>query len=388
MVDLLRERGAGHIKVFGGGGGVIVPAEIARAAGLRRRAHLLPRGRPAPGPAGHDRPMWSRRADFDRRRRELPAILDGLGSARPARAGAADHRHRERHGRRGAAGGDRRAAPPGSRVPVLGITGTGGSGKSSLTDELIRRFRLDRADESSIAVLAVDPTRRQTGGALLGDRIRMNADRPAQRLHALAGHRDRPAARCPAHVPHVIAAVPGRRLRPGHRRDPGIGQGDAAVAELADLSLYVMTPEFGAASQLEKIDMLDFADFVAINKFDRQAAPRTRCATCASRCSATAEAFGDVAASRCRSIGTIASRFNDDGVTGALPRPAGRRWPPRASTGRRAACRGRRRGRSSTVTADRAAGARALSGRDRRDGARLPRHRRSSRRRWRARCSS
>ena len=155
---------------------------------------------------------------------------------------------------------------------MLGITGTGGSGKSSLTDELVRRFRLDQEDKLRIAVLAVDPTRRRGGGALLGDRIRMNAIDPPQVYFRSLATRS--------------TAVRGARLRSptssrrASRRGadlvivetPGIGQGDAAIVPYVDVSLYVMTPEFGAASQLEKIDMLDFADVVAINKFERRGA--------------------------------------------------------------------------------------------------------------------
>ena len=154
--------------------------------------------------------------------------------------------------------------------PVLGITGTGGSGKSSLTDEIVRRFRTDQQDKLRIAVIAVDPTRRKGGGALLGDRIRANSldgDRVFFRSLATRG-----AHEVPEHLADVIDVVKAA----GHDlvivETPGIGQGDAGIVPLVDHSLYVMTPEFGAASQLEKIDMLDFADSVAINKFERRGA--------------------------------------------------------------------------------------------------------------------
>ncbi len=197
-------------------------------------------------------------------------------------------------------------------VPVLGITGTGGAGKSSLTDELIRRFRLDQADQLDIAVIAVDPSRRKTGGALLGDRIRMNAlssDHIYMRSLATRGGGSEIAA-C---LPDAIAACKCAGFDLVVVETSGIGQGDAAIVPFVDVSLYVMTPEYGAASQLEKIDMLDFADFVAINKFDRRGAD---------------DALRDVSKQYQRNhqlfsrapdtmpvFGTIASRFNDDGVT-------------------------------------------------------------------------
>ena len=155
---------------------------------------------------------------------------------------------------------------------MLGITGTGGSGKSSLTDELVRRFRVDQEDKLRIAVLAVDPTRRRGGGALLGDRIRMNALDGGPRLLPLAGH-PRRGGELPEHLADVIAALQGRRLRPGDRRDArASARATPRSCRSSTCSLYVMTPEFGAASQLEKIDMLDFADVVAINKFERRGA--------------------------------------------------------------------------------------------------------------------
>jgi methylmalonyl-CoA mutase len=218
---------------------------------------------------------------------------------------------------------------------VLGITGTGGSGKSSLTDELIRRFRLDHEDKLSIAVIAVDPTRRRGGGALLGDRIRMNALDPSDRGGAVyfRSLATRTATTVPPGIDDIVAATKAAGADLVIVETPGIGQGDAAVVDHVDRSLYVMTPEFGAASQLEKIDMLDHADVVAINKFDRRGG---------------ADALRDVRRQLVRNredftvgpedmpvFGTVASRFNDDGVTAlyqcvrdlladhGLPRPAG-----------------------------------------------------------------
>ena len=203
-----------------------------------------------------------------------------------------------------------------AKTPVLGITGTGGAGKSSLTDELIRRLRLDQDDGLRIAVISIDPSRRKSGGALLGDRIRMNAIGPwqkGQRVYVRSLATRDTGSEVSAALPEVLAAAKVAGFDLVIVETSGIGQGDAAIVPLVDVPMYVMTPEFGAASQLEKIDMLDFAEFVAINKFDRKGA---------------ADALRDVSkqVQRNRSnfnvmpdempvYGTIASRFNDDGVT-------------------------------------------------------------------------
>ncbi len=198
-----------------------------------------------------------------------------------------------------------------SATPVLGITGTGGSGKSSLTDELVRRFRVDQQDKLRVAVIAVDPTRRKGGGALLGDRIRMNSldgDRIFFRSLATRG-----AHELPAHLADVIDVVKAAGFDLVVVETPGIGQGDAAIVPFVDTSMYVMTPEFGAASQLEKIDMLDFADVVAINKFERRgAADALR--DVGRQLVRNREAFGKQPADM-PVYGTSAATFNDDGVT-------------------------------------------------------------------------
>ena len=195
---------------------------------------------------------------------------------------------------------------------MLGITGTGGAGKSSLTDELILRLRLDQDDRLRVAVMSIDPSRKRTGGALLGDRIRMNAiDSDKIFMRSLAT-RDT-GTELSAALPEVLACCKLCGFDLVIVETSGIGQGESAIVPLVDVSLYVMTPEFGAASQLEKIDMLDFADFVAINKFDRKGAQ---------------DALRDVRKQYQRNraqfqqapdsmpvFGTMASRFNDDGVT-------------------------------------------------------------------------
>jgi methylmalonyl-CoA mutase len=217
-----------------------------------------------------------------------------------------------------------RAQASGLKVPVLGITGTGGAGKSSLTDELIRRIRLDQDDSLRIAVISIDPSRRKSGGALLGDRIRMNAiapwnklgsdtDSSGQRVFMRSLATREFGSEISAALPDVIAAAKCAGFDVVIVETSGIGQGDAAIVPHVDVPMYVMTPEFGAASQLEKIDMLDFAEFVAINKFDRKGA---------------ADALRDVAKQVQRNkeawttpteqmpvFGTMAAHFNDDGVT-------------------------------------------------------------------------
>ncbi len=309
MIDLLREAGADEIKVFGGGGGVIVPKEMAELHEYGVTRLYSPEDGQTMGLQGMINDVVSR-SDFDVARRvpDDPTALtagDRRGLARIITALEND-----------ACPAQVRAivsAAARKTVPVLGITGTGGSGKSSLVDELIRRFRLDYEDELQIAVLAVDPSRRRSGGALLGDRIRMNAiNHPNIYMRSLA---TRGASTELSHaLPGAVAACKAAGFDLIIIETSGIGQGDAAITELADVSIYVMTPEFGAATQLEKINMLDFADFVAINKFERRGAE---------------DALHDVRKQYQRNhslfnreavempvYGTIAARFNDDGVTG------------------------------------------------------------------------
>ena len=195
---------------------------------------------------------------------------------------------------------------------MLGITGTGGSGKSSLTDELIRRFRLGHADSLKIAIIAVDPTRRKTGGSLLGDRIRMNAINHDNIFMRSIATRDS-VGEIPEVVGDIIKACKLFGFDFIIIETPGIGQGDAAIVPLVDGSLYVMTPEFGAQSQLEKIDMLDFADVVAINKFDRKGSEDAYRDVC-KQVQRNREAFSQ-SADQMPVFGTIAARFNDDGIT-------------------------------------------------------------------------
>ncbi|MFJ6567489.1 fused isobutyryl-CoA mutase/GTPase IcmF [Streptomyces sp. NPDC091292] len=307
LVELLRERGAGHVKVFGGGGGVIVPEEIARLS--RAGVHIFsPEDGQHLGLAGMintlikdcDISLWeSGPADVTQvlagERAGLARLVTGLeqGSVPDAELRVL------------------RDAAAQRRVPVLGITGTGGSGKSSLTDELVRRLRTDQGDKLRVAVLAVDPTRRRGGGALLGDRIRMNSldgDRVFFRSLATRG-----SSELPDGLADAITACKAAGYDLVVIETPGIGQGDAAIVPFADVSLYVMTPEFGAATQLEKIDMLDFADVVAINKFERRGA-QDALRDVGRQLVRNREAFGS-SPQDMPVFGTSAATFNDDGVT-------------------------------------------------------------------------
>ena len=310
MVDMLRERGGSAIRVFGGGGGVIIPEEMrelhahgvarlyspedGREMGLRGMIDdMIARCGPdttRPAPSDLDRLAAGDRGALAR---TITAIEDGsldpslLASIRERSASLAS-------------------------PPVVGITGTGGSGKSSLTDELVRRLRLDRRDALRIAVLAVDPSRRKTGGALLGDRIRMNAiGHPAVYMRSLATRVS--GSEVPAAFADIIAATRIAGFDIVIVETSGIGQGDAGVVPYVDVPVYVMTPEFGAASQLEKIDMLDFAALVAINKFDRRGA-EDALRDVSKQVQRNREAFS-IPVEEMPVHGTVASRFNDDGVT-------------------------------------------------------------------------
>ncbi|MCR6631965.1 MAG: methylmalonyl-CoA mutase family protein [Magnetospirillum sp.] len=307
MIDLLRQRGAGHVRVFGGGGGVIVVPEIRELEAYGVERIYSPEDGQRLGLEGMIADVV-RRTDFDVAA-ELPHDLKGIGAldrhmlARLISGlenGKVGTKLREAIAR----------AAEARTVPVLGITGTGGAGKSSLTDELIRRFRIDKP-EFKIAVIAVDPSKRKTGGALLGDRIRMNAVNGPVYMRSLATRSS--GSEVPPHVPAIVDLCKAAGFDLVIVETPGIGQADSAVAELGDLSLYVMTPEFGAASQLEKIDMLDHADLVAINKFDRKGgADALR--DVRKQVQRNRGAFA-VSADTMPVYGTIASRFNDDGVT-------------------------------------------------------------------------
>ena len=309
LVERLREVGAGHVQVFGGGGGVIVAEEIELLAS-RGVTIFAPEDGQRLGLPGMinqliaqcDVDFTGDGPDFDALRAGDPAAL--ARAITVLEAGASTELAQQVT-----------VAATARTVPVLGITGTGGSGKSSLTDELLRRLRLDNEDKLRIAVLAIDPTRRRGGGALLGDRIRMNAldsgEGGTTFFRSLATRTA--GAEVPEHLSDIIAACKAAGFDLVIVETPGIGQGDAAIVEFCDTSLYVMTPEFGAASQLEKIDMLDFADVVAINKFERRGAEDAR-RDVARQLVRNREAF-KASWEEMPVFGTSAARFNDDGVT-------------------------------------------------------------------------
>ncbi|MDQ0380135.1 fused isobutyryl-CoA mutase/GTPase IcmF [Amycolatopsis thermophila] len=309
LVELLNERGAGHIKVYGGGGGVIVREEIELLHSRGVARIFSPDDGLQLGLPGMINLMISE-CDYDLA--EVPAGSDDDLLAGDVRALARFITQLQA----GSVPADRLArvteAAKARTVPVLGITGTGGSGKSSLTDELLRRFRLDQEDKLRIAVLAVDPTRRRGGGALLGDRIRMNGLDGSQVYFRSMATRQA-AGEVPEGLDEAVLACKAAGYDLVIVETPGIGQGDAGIVDHVDYSLYVMTPEFGAASQLEKIDMLDFADAVAINKFERRGAEDAR-RDVARQLVRNREQFG-ASPEDMPVFGTSAARFNDDGVT-------------------------------------------------------------------------
>lgn len=303
MFDLLVEKGAGHIRIYAGGGGVIIPAEIqelhqygiakifspddGRELGLQGMINYMLRETDfaTPNPTEQDQDLLLQK-DWGAIARSITFAEENVGS------------------------GNWQQEPQSRKIPVLGITGTGGAGKSSLTDELVRRF-LTHFPERTFAVISIDPSKMKTGGALLGDRIRMNAvHNPRVYMRSLATRSSK--SELSAATRDAIEIVKAAGYDFVIVETSGIGQGDSGIVELCDVAMYVMTSEFGAATQLEKIDMIDYADLIVINKFERRGSE---------------DALRDVRKQYKRSrqlfqladeelpvYGTIASQFNDPGT--------------------------------------------------------------------------
>ncbi|MFO7714680.1 fused isobutyryl-CoA mutase/GTPase IcmF [Desulfosarcina sp.] len=313
MVDLLKEGAAGHIKVFGGGGGVIVPEEIKELEAYGVAKIYTPEDGTSMGLQGIINHMV-KLMDYSRAdgaRLDLSALTPDnklmvanlITTLEQGKASQNGHLAKLRQELKTRIG-DR-------NVPVIGITGTGGAGKSSLTDELILRMLHD-LKAIRIAVISADPSRRKTGGALLGDRIRMNAiNSPRIYMRSIATRRSH--TEIPDALEEVLEVVKAAGYDLIIVETAGIGQGDSHIIDLVDLSMYVMTSDFGAASQLEKIDMLDFADIVVVNKFEKRGG-EDAVRDVRKQVQRNRTAF-DQAAEDMPVFGTIASKFNDDGVT-------------------------------------------------------------------------
>ncbi|HTG80429.1 MAG TPA: fused isobutyryl-CoA mutase/GTPase IcmF [Geobacteraceae bacterium] len=308
--DCLDERGAGHIRIFGGGGGVIIPDEIRTIEGYGISKIFSPEDGRRMGLQGMVNHMLEL-CDFAPER----VIDEEIGKLQHqdiravntliTQAEQAVHEHSQ-----GYAAVRDRIRTLGQDVPVVGITGTGGAGKSSLTDELVRRFMRD-FPEMSVAILAVDPSRQRTGGALLGDRIRMNAINTSRVYMRSLATRDS-QSELSAAIQDAIDVVRAAGFDLVIVETSGIGQGDARIVEIADIALYVMTCEFGAPTQLEKIDMLDFADLVALNKFERKGA-EDALRNVRKQYRRNRNLF-DVPDEELPVFGTIAAQFNDPGT--------------------------------------------------------------------------
>ncbi|MBH0230562.1 fused isobutyryl-CoA mutase/GTPase IcmF [Halobacillus yeomjeoni] len=311
MVDLLEEKGAGHIRVYGGGGGVIIPREIKELHEHGVARVFSPEDGRELGLQGMINLMIEE-CDFLPPLNVEKSVADLENGDHQAIARFITYVENTKKEEREAVAAFETAVKEKNEktIPVLGITGTGGAGKSSLTDELIRRF-VNEIPEKKIAILSVDPTKKKTGGALLGDRIRMNAIfNPRVYMRSLATRDAR--SELSTAVEEAIQVVKAAGVDFIIVETSGIGQGDAAITDVTDLSMYVMTAEFGAPSQLEKIDMIDFADFIVINKFEQKGSE---------------DAMNQVRKQYQRShmlfhedeskfpvFGTIASQFNDPGT--------------------------------------------------------------------------
>jgi isobutyryl-CoA mutase len=272
MYDLLKERGASHIRIYGGGGGVIIPKEIKELHDYGIARIFSPEDGRQNGLQGMINVMLEE-CDFPTFSAEVSEQIEDLqnGNVNAVARLITLAEHHVSADKEAAAALDpvmEKVKSLEKQVPVLGITGTGGAGKSSLTDELIRRF-INEVPEKKVAILSVDPTKQKTGGALLGDRIRMNSIfNPRVYMRSLATRKSK--SELSLAIKDAISVVKAAGFDLIVVETSGIGQGDAEITEICDASMYVMTSEFGAPSQLEKIDMIDFADLIVINKFERK----------------------------------------------------------------------------------------------------------------------
>ncbi|MGH2666952.1 methylmalonyl-CoA mutase family protein [Flavobacterium sp.] len=308
MYDLLKEKGAGHIKIFGGGGGVILPSEISELHQYGIERIYAPDDGRELGLQGMINDLV-RRSDYpvgdvlngevnhleDKNPTAIARVISSAENFPEVAKSALDIIYKKNEN---------------SKTPVLGITGTGGAGKSSLVDELVRRFLID-FPEKTIGLVSVDPSKRKTGGALLGDRIRMNAiNNPRVYMRSLATRQSNLALS--KYVQEAIEVLKAAKYDLIVLETSGIGQSDTEIMDHSDVSLYVMTPEFGAATQLEKIDMLDFADLVALNKFDKRGA--LDAIRDVKKQYQRNHNLWDVDPDKMPVFGTIASQFNDPGM--------------------------------------------------------------------------
>ncbi|MGJ7920710.1 fused isobutyryl-CoA mutase/GTPase IcmF [Neobacillus sp. LXY-4] len=314
MYDLLKQRGAEHIRVFGGGGGVIIPKEIDELHEYGIAKIFSPEDGRLLGLQGMINYMLEL-SDFPTVGQDTAEDIKKLQSGEVnsiAKLITLAEQHVELNSEAAAAAESvlTEIKTLQHTVPVIGITGTGGAGKSSLTDELIRRF-LNEIPEKKVAILSVDPTKQKTGGALLGDRIRMNAIfNPRVYMRSLATRHSK--SELSLAIKDAISVVKAAGFDLIVVETSGIGQGDAEIAEICDIALYVMTSEFGAPSQLEKIDMIDYADLVVINKFERKGS-EDALRQVQKQYQRSRELF-DRDYTEMPVYGTIASQFNDPGT--------------------------------------------------------------------------